>query len=242
MSSSLTLKIIDMILKENSVLRQLPKKIDKRELLLLDSLRFTIEMIEYSYEQLYGRLLNISKTEKKTSKLPIVYLYAWNIIDYTKRFESLYKKMPSINGYKNIESLQYIRLFRNTLQHIEDRVDESILLNEKPIYGSLKWEFKNMEKGTVMTCLSISGINYHTKGHPFYFSDLKSSNEEINNIILETVSKRKMMEINISNIIIDLKIIILNLEISVEKIMVSNNICRVDWTKRQDIVLFMKNK
>lgn len=231
-----------MVLKEDSVLKYLPIGIEKRQLLILDSLRFTLEMIDYGYEQLYQLLLKTSLAGKRVCNLSEIFIHAWNIIDNTKRFYSLYKKMPSDNDYQNVKNLDFLRNFRNTFQHIDQRIDESIMKNEKPIYGTLKWEYKDIEGDKVMNCIAISGINLYTKNHPFYFSDLSQSKKEVNNIILETVDTLEMKEVNISELINDLEKITFNLEMQLEEKFKEKQLQKIDWTKRKDIILFMKNE
>lgn len=231
-----------MLPKENSILRLLPITLEKRQLLILDSIRFTLEMIDYSYKMLKEKLLITSKRKNRQYDLPELFTYAWNIVDNSKRFYSLYKKLPSTNNHRNVEKLDFLLTFRNTYQHLDQRIDESILTNEKPIYGSLKWQFTDAETNKTVYCLAISGINLGTKGHSIYPEDNSKSKNEIDNIIIETVDPKGMKEIDLSELYLNIVDITDKLEIQLNEQFEAQNAIKVDWIKRRDIILFFENE
>ncbi len=231
-----------MLPKENSILRLLPFSLDKRQLLILDSIRFTLEMIDYSNNMLKEKLRITSKGKNRQHDLPELFTYAWNIVDNSKRFYSLYKKLPSVNNHRNIENLDFLRTFRNTYQHLDQRIDESILSNEKPIYGSLKWQFNDVETNKTVYNLAISGINLGTKGHNIYPEGKSKSKNEIDNIIIETVDAKGMREIDLSELYLNIVDITDKLEIQLNEQFEIQNAIAVDWKKRRDIILFIENE
>jgi hypothetical protein len=80
------------ILKPDSPLNFLPKELGNDQLMIFDSLRFTLEMIDYCYEQLVNSLESI--VLQKENKIHFkVFHYAWSIIDHSERFQKLYKKL-----------------------------------------------------------------------------------------------------------------------------------------------------
>ncbi|MGF7140751.1 hypothetical protein [Roseimarinus sediminis] len=231
-----------MLPNENSILRYLPIELEKRQMLILDSIRFTLEMIDYSYNQLREKLLVTSKMKNRQYDLPELFIYAWSIVDNSKRFYSLYKKLPSNDNHKNVENLDFLRTFRNTYQHLDQRVDESILINEKPIYGSLKWLYTDLETKKTVFSLAISGINLGTKGHPLYPESKGNDKKEIDDIIIETVDNVEMKEINLSELYENLEVITSKLESKLKDQFKKFNANPVNWIKRKDIILFFKNE
>ena len=111
--------------------------LNEKQLLVLDSLRFTIEMIDYSYLNLEKRIIELStKTEERD--YPALFLYCWTILDNARRFTRLYKILPTNTGHQNIKSIEYVNSPRNTHQHLDERIDESLIDSKQPFYGTLK--------------------------------------------------------------------------------------------------------
>ena len=120
-----------MVLHPKSPLHFLPAELGNNQLMLLDSLRFTLEMIDYNFEQLENHLEQISSG--KANKIHYkVFNYVWTLIDHSQRFYLLYQKLPSVED-SVIKKLAYLYSFRNTFQHLDKMVEQKILKNRKPI-------------------------------------------------------------------------------------------------------------
>lgn len=81
-----------MILNQDSILHLLPSGINSKQIRILDSMRFSLEIIDYTYESLLKELTDIS-LHNKQKNLPKLMHYSWSLIDFTQRFYSLYKKL-----------------------------------------------------------------------------------------------------------------------------------------------------
>ena len=226
-----------MLLKESSILRQLPI-INEKQLLIFDSIRFTCEMIDYSFNQIFDRLIDLS-TSNNERQYPALFSHCWNIIDCSRRLIILYKTIPSTSNHSNINLIQYVNSPRNTYQHLDERINESIIDTKQPFYGTLKWAFSNTQTGKIENNIAISGIHYTEK------SECKVAiyNESmiIQDVILETVDKKNKTEIDLSKLKEDLKIVILNLESMLIEQFEAQGLEFRDWKSRRDILFKFKS-
>lgn len=229
-----------MTLSPESPLHFLPTELENKQLMLLDSLRFTLEMIDYNFNQLENHLEQISSG--KAYKIQYkVFNYAWTLIDHSQRFYLLYKKMNSAEN-SIINKLDYLYSFRNAFQHLDKNVEERIIKNSRPIYGSIKWVVNDIEKKEVYTSILVSGIfnagniefRQHSQGGYLKF---------INDIKLETDTLKKSddNEIDLSKLIRDICMITSELDNSLKKSFESNKFQLKNWRRRKDIILNMKN-
>ncbi|AFU68157.1 hypothetical protein P700755_001219 [Psychroflexus torquis ATCC 700755] len=227
------------ILSENSPLKYLPRELKGEQLLIFDSIRITFEMIEHNYSCLEDRLLQISKPENKKEGVSAIFNHAWNVIDHTSRFIKIYKELPSDSNYEVLNSIKHVNPFRNTLQHLNERINESLLKNRSPFYGILIWFYQNPVTSEISPMTLISGIEYGPK-FEFTMPDLTHSNKEINHIWLQTVDKNKIIRTDISQIILDLKSICEQNEKKLIELCNSKGFQLCDWSERKDIMIRIK--
>ncbi len=225
-----------MLLKETSVLRSLPL-LEEKQLLILDSLRFTIDMINYTYEELQSRILGIS--EDKAHKIhPQLFHYAWSLLDNVRRFIRIYKVLATDKNPPLLTPIQYVNSPRNTYQHLDERINESLIDSRKPFYGSLKWTFHDKIEQEAYRFAAISGILY---GNPGKMEFVDFNNSLITeNIVLETVDQKRETEINISQLYLDFKEIIGKIEKRLENEISENKLELINWTSQQDIIMKIK--
>lgn len=225
-----------MLLKESSVLRQLPL-LQEKQLLILDSLRFTIDIVDYNYETLHSKVLGISENlEHKIH--PQLFHYVWSILDNIRRFMRIYKVLATDKNYSLITPIEYVNSPRNTYQHLDERIDESLIDFRQPFFGSLKWTFHDKKSQEAYRFIAISGILYGDPGK-VEFVDYNDS-IIIENIYLETVDRKQQTEINISQLFLDFKEVVQNLENTLENEISKNNLGLNDWSLKQDVVLKIK--
>lgn len=227
-------------LNPKSPLNFLPKEIGHRQLMLFDSLRFTLEMLDYNYFQLIHCLSNLSNGLENKIHYKI-FNYAWGLIDHAQRFYLLYK---NINSSKEsiINNLNYIYPFRNAIQHLNKNIDQKIIKNYRPVYGTLKWVVNDFEKNEIYTSILVSGIfnskklefNQHSQtGYPNFINDIKLETDTPNN--------NDSNEINITKLIEDISLITAKLDDSLIHQFKQNNFEYNDWASLKDILLNMKN-
>lgn len=229
-----------MTLSSESPLNFLPTELENKQLMLLDSLRFTLEMIDYNFEQLIKHLEQVS-TGKANKIHYKIFNYAWTLIDHSQRFCLLYKKLNS-SEESIIKRLDYLYSFRNAIQHLDKNVEEKIIKNSRPIYGSIKWVVNDVEKNEVYTSILVSGI-FNVGNVEFRQHAQTGYTNFINDIKLETDTFRKKdeNEINLSNLIQDICEITNALDVSLKKSFESSKLELKDWRSRKDILLNMKN-
>lgn len=229
------------ILRDKSPLNYLPKELNVEQLLIFDSIRITLEIIEFNFLNLQNSLLNISKLENKKENISVIFNYAWNIIDYTSRFIKIYKELPSESNYEVLNSIIHVNSFRNTLQHLNERINESLIINKSPFYGILIWFYKDPISNKTIPMNLISGINY---GSTIQFSmpDLTKTNKEINDIWIQSVDKQKIINTNITKIIDDLKYICSQNEERLIDFCKINKVSLCDWSKQKDMIIKLNQR
>lgn len=228
------------ILSENSVFKRLPIEMQTYQLLIFDAIRITFEMIEHDYCSLEKKLFDLSQKDSKKENVSQVFNYAWGIIDNTSRLIRLFKKLPSESNYKVLENIIHVNTFRNTHQHLDERIDESMLENKSPFYGIISWYHKNLKTNQLTPKTLVSGIAYGFEIN-FKIPNVSQSINEINDIHLQTVDKNKMIITSLSKLMIDLRTICVTNEDKLTTFFKEQNWNLCDWSKRMDIMIQLKN-
>jgi len=230
-----------MFFPKDSPIWNVPRNFNNRSIKILDSLRFTLQMIEHCYLCLIHELKDLSFQEN-TRNYPKVFHYAWSIIDYAQRFSNIYKNLNPPED-SPIFRINYVYNFRCAFQHLDKNIDNRIIPNEKPIYGALRWAAFNKFEGKRLYCLAISGIMLGGK-HPI--SDPRNENftNDINEIILELepMKREEENEINISKLIDDLKDITKIFDNHLKKEVTSKGYVLSDWIHKRDILIKFPEK
>ena len=226
-------------MQQNSILKHLPA-INERHLLILDSIRFTIEIIEYSFNKLENSLLSFSKSKTKQDYISIsMFMYSWTILDTTRRLIKLYKTLPSNHNHVNVNIIEYVNSFRNTYQHLDERIDETLINSKKPFYGYLKWAYSNSESKKVENYMAISGL-YYSENSEFIVGKY-NEDKIIDEIILETVNKIEKTEVNLSKLFNEIKSVVESLENELEIQTKENKLQQYDWKHMRDIIFHFQN-
>ena len=215
-----------LLVSKESILNRIPVNLAQRQVFLLEGIRYCANSISLSYEQLYGELEKISSISDHT-KPPYGVFYkviseAWTVIDWTHRLTVLLssistKSDPSAIG-ENFAYLLKAREFRNTLQHIEERIDEHILSQNAPVWGTLAW-IQYVKDDLRRTYVLMAG--HPREGFMFRFNNplAFSLATPIDHITLDAVVKRPTYQIeslDLSELLSRIKTIIRNLESHLE--------------------------
>lgn len=232
------------LIEENSPLKCLPLNISLKETIIFDAIRFTCEMIDSTYPIFLDKILDVILS-KPNKNLPSIFQDCWLIIDCSARVEKICRKLPWEKPEEILSDFKNLRLFRNTFQHLEDRIDKTISITKMPLYGIISWIHKlpNSDKVELYQLISgnvLSEIGTFGKQTVEVY-DEKSS--EINNLNLHT------FDVEGNDIILDIEDLILKLKkliTELEKRFIENqNECDfvfTDWSKRQDITLRIKSE
>jgi hypothetical protein len=184
------------LLKPNSILKNLPLEMNGKQLVVLDSLRLCIEMIEYNFIELKDNLEKASLNNHKQN-VPATLSHTWALIDHINRFVKTYKKVgASESNFTILLELEKITPIRNTIQHLDERIESSLLPNKFPFYGVVSWIHKDLGTLSVTTNCLVSGVNYG----PQVKFDVKEEDtivDSISHICLETVDRKKVVRYNI---------------------------------------------
>ena len=79
--------------------------------------------------------------------------------------------------------------------------------NKSPFYGILSWYHKNLETDKLIPKILISGITWAFNAD-LKIPDVTNSSNEINDITLQTVNKKEKIIINLSELMQNLKTMI----------------------------------
>lgn len=86
------------LLSEESPLRKPPASFSRRQMMVLDGIRYAAEMAHLAYERLRGSLQAIESVEKTTVVQNAEALKdAWSIVDSVNRYRDLLANMPGLN-------------------------------------------------------------------------------------------------------------------------------------------------
>jgi hypothetical protein len=133
------------LLPEDSPRKNLPSTIDPKQRVVLDGIRYSIEIAELSFNRLFDALLELSKRpDDPHGTFVEPFLYAWSFIDATSRMRSLlpfvpeYESSPEILCF--ISETEGIRSLRDNIQHLNDRIDKFAGIKLPP-WGAITWFF-----------------------------------------------------------------------------------------------------
>lgn len=231
------------LIHQTSPLKCLPQEIGCKDILIFDSLRFTCEIIEHSYKQLMSKVLEISHGTSKEKNLPSIFGYAWSIIDQAVRLSNICKKLPWEKPNEIVGHLHYLKDYRHTYQHLDERIEESLLENKIPFYGIITWIHKLPDNENFNLIQLISGNWIAGKAGEQIIPEINKDSPEIIDLCIHTVNRKgEVIFTNIEDIIEDVKKLVTEIENRFNNLCVENNIQLCDWSKRQDVILTIKNK
>ena len=137
----------NMLLANESPLKNLPSILDKRQALLFDGLAHAVDIVGTAYSRLRSTLHEISEVGRaEPEPNASVYLDSWSCIDAIDRFRSLLK------GYKGggiipkddpafeafLTATEPVRKLRNVTDHVAARLDQLVSQNAS-VMGEISW-------------------------------------------------------------------------------------------------------
>lgn len=229
------------LIESNSPLKQIPKEIGRKDILIFDSLRFTCEMIEHAYNQLIAEILTVSRgTSKK--HLPTIFGYSWSIIGHSVRLANICRQLPWEHENEIVGHLHYLKDYRNTYQHLDERIQESLIANELPFYGVISWIYKLPNSLDYELHQLISGIWFSGSAGEQTIPTITPESPEIIDLVLHTINRKgQVIFTDLEKVIFDVKRLITEIEIRFYNLCKENNFQLCDWSRRQDVMLTIKN-
>lgn len=231
------------ILNKESPLHFLPEELATRQLMIFDSIRLTLEMVDYTFYQLIGVLEKASKGVAKKDTY-CAFNYAWSFVDHCHRFVKLYREIEP-EKKDQLQKLSHIANFRNAIQHIDKNLEKSnvkMIDNGRPIFGTLKWVVNNTDIDEIYTSIWISGI-FNIKNFKYTHHETFGYKNFINDVKLETSTLKKDTEdeLNLSDTYSTIKEVVDILDSHLTRTFLEHKLQAVDWSKRKDVILNLKN-
>ena len=134
-----------MLINKDSIFNKIPANLDQRQIFLLEGIRFCANSITLSFEKLYDEISYISENNLRDESSVTIFKEAWNQIDMTYRLTNFIKSFAGnfdqskVKPGGNFEYLLKTKPFRNSFQHIDERIDEVLLGLNAPIWGNISW-------------------------------------------------------------------------------------------------------
>lgn len=163
------------MIAHDSVLRNLPPGLDRKQALFFDGLRHAAEIAEFSYRRLQVTLTTIAMQEHRADeRAPLftsAFVDAWAVVDSIDRFRALWQLLPTPGHLSQRESpvgsflhfSQPIRDLRNVADHLAQRADYVVAKNGSAL-GILSWvTIPDANTPKALSCAIIPGtvLNGH---------------------------------------------------------------------------------
>ena len=151
------------------MLRRIPVDVDRRTILFLDGIRYSIQSFEIASGRLAQTLTKLSKNNNSDEDLGEIISFAtidaWSIVDSIHRLRELLEQLPGLK--KNTPELQIflrrtsaIEELRHYFQHFRTEID-SFVEKAMPLWGTISWSTINDETGLSETHTIVPGTYFH---------------------------------------------------------------------------------
>lgn len=214
-----------MIINSSSFLRRPPTNIHPEQIVVLNAIRFSVDICEVTFERLEKNLFDFTFNPNGRNFIPLIFSDIWSIINNAtilknvicKHFE-ISEDDPLVIGLKKLEGL------RHSNQHIDERIHQIKSLTDlPPIYGEVSWLTKeNENESEGILSVIYSGTVYKDVNTKPENPAGKVNNKKINAIKftgIDRIGKTKFIDTSIYlNEIMDcIKSIIINFEKQIEE-------------------------
>lgn len=194
-----------MLINKESIFNKIPTNLDQRQIFLIEGIRFCVNSISLSFEKLSNEIEFISSNGLRDESSVIVFKEAWSQIDSTYRLTNFIRAISKnwdeskIKPGGNFEYLMQTKPFRNSFQHIDERIDEYLLTLNAPIWGNISW-LKMITQDTLQAFVISAGHprnDFNNKIQNPLGLEFKS---HIDHISIEAVQKNKNEPISSINL------------------------------------------
>lgn len=135
------------MLSENSSLRRVPVNLDRKQVVFIDGIRHSAEIIDLAYKRLRSTLTELALNPPSSNELPLAtphaFLDAWALVDAVDKFRLLYQNFPNMTWKANSEpSLQDVAQPFKKIRDIADHCNataERIVSKDTAGLGVLTW-------------------------------------------------------------------------------------------------------
>lgn len=132
------------LINKNSVLFRLPKNLNSKQRLVLDGIRYSVQIADQSFLSLLNSLFMYSATEPTLQSSAAIFANAWSIVDSLTRLDKLLNCLTELHDQEPIKQFREkakigkIKRMRNHIQHLDERFDKLVELR-RPTWGTLTW-------------------------------------------------------------------------------------------------------
>lgn len=148
-----------MILPLDSNLRNPPKLISPKLVLVFNAIRYSVDICEISIHRLITNLENLQKdSETEIFDIPCIFSDVWSIINNSVIFKKIICREFNIKETeKALVEINKATHLRHSNQHIDERLKEEILSDVLPVYGMLSWRTEKNEQNVFNATTIYSG-------------------------------------------------------------------------------------
>lgn len=152
-----------MILSDKSYLRNPPVVIDPKQVVIFDSIRYSLDICDISYNRLRSNLDLLTEKGKISQKdFPEIFLDVWSLINNAVIFYKIsVREFKLKNDEPYFQEFLKAKFLRDSNQHIDERLFQVLKTENYPIYGSLSWTKKYPENNDVKVSTIHSGLFTH---------------------------------------------------------------------------------
>ena len=190
-----------MLVEKDSPLRRVSVHTDPRVILFLDGIRYSIEIIDLSYNRLLKTLDIISNPENTNIELTELIVQAtsdaWSIVDFAHRLRELVQQLPQLRKKEAsvqlfIRNTDELEELRNFVQHFRTEID-SFVSRSMRLWGVVSWSKINDETGLPESHSIVPGTFYHKVWAPGCYFD-SENNKFVDNLVLHAGTARCNLE------------------------------------------------
>jgi hypothetical protein len=153
------------VIPEDSPLRRPPAALSRRQVLILDGIRYAADMAYIAYERLSVHLQSVaaSPVEPTVRDIAIAMLDAWSIVDSAHRFRDLVAELPGLRNSPWRRLLQNhtddVADLRNCVQHQLGQV-ANLISTGGQLWGFLSWAEVRDDHHTGKWHMMAAGSDY----------------------------------------------------------------------------------
>lgn len=153
------------MISEDSPLRRPPRDLSRKQVLILDGIRYAADMADIAYERLANHLQVVaaSEAEPMVRDIATAMLDAWSIVDSVHRFRDLVANLPGLPNsvWRRLldERTGDVADLRNSVQHQLGEV-EGLISGGGQLWGYLSWAELRDETPTGMWHMMAAGSDY----------------------------------------------------------------------------------
>ncbi len=175
-----------MIINSNSYFRKPPKVLLPKQVTIFDAILYSIDICDLSYLRLRDNLYNFVYSDSNSKpSFPLIFSDVWSIFQHTSIFLKIVQSQlgiklddPLFDGVRDVID------FRDTSQHLDERLTQILTKDNLPVYGALSWYSQPTPESTngIITVLYSGTVTNKPSIKSTGVDPYNKSNDTINDI------------------------------------------------------------